>query len=262
MGRSIISILLVDDYAPWRQFVRLTLRVRDELQITGEVGDGMDAVTLAQELQPDLILLDIGLPTLNGIEAARQIREVSPPTKILFLTQSRSADIAKEALTTGACGYIVKSDGASGLLEGIRTVLEGRRFVSASLVGKDLINPKEEQVRYHRHVESLREPDGKATRRHKVNCFRDDSAFVNGFAGFIGATLRSGSPVVVLATESHRVSIVRKLSQEGVDVGAAVEGKLFTTVDVADSLPMFRLAEHLTEEAVNAVQDNLRVGIG
>src|SRR5215470_1161553 len=74
MGRSIVRILLVDDYAPWRRFVHLTLRMQDKFQIIGEVGDGMEAVAQAEELQPDLILLDIGLPTLNGIEAARQIR--------------------------------------------------------------------------------------------------------------------------------------------------------------------------------------------
>jgi DNA-binding NarL/FixJ family response regulator len=260
MGRSIIRILLVDDYAPWRRFVRLTLQVQDKLKIIGEVGDGMEAVAQAQELQPDLILLDVGLPTLNGIEAARQIREVSPASKILFLTQARSADIAKEALTTGACGYVVKSDGASELLSGIRSVLAGKRFISASLAAKNLTDSKEEQVRYHRNVEPLREADGKATHRHTVNYFRNDSAFVDGFAVFIGATLRGGNPVVVLATESHRASIVRKLNQEGVDVGSAVEGKLLTALDVADSLPMFRLAEHLTEE--KAAQGNLQVGVG
>ena len=262
MGRSIIRILLVDDYAPWRRLVRSTLGVQDKLKIIGEVGDGMEAVVQAQELQPDLILLDIGLPTLSGIEVARQIREVSPASKIVFLTQNRSMDIAKEALTTGASGYVVKSDGASELLNGIRMVLEGKRFVSASLAAKNLTDHKEEQVRYHRNVEPLPEADGKATHRHKVNFFRNDSAFVDGFAAFIGATLRSGSPVVVLATESHRASIVRKLSQEGLDVGGAIEGKILTTLDVADSLPKFRLAEHLTQEAVNSAQGNLRVGVG
>jgi hypothetical protein len=130
------------------------------------------------------------------------------------------------------------------------------------LVAKNLIDPKEEQVRCHRHVDSPGKADGKATHRHKVNFFRDDSAFVHGLSGFIGAILRSGSPAVVLATESHRLGVVRKLSQAGVDVGAAVEGKLFTTLEVADSLPMFRMAEHLTEEAVKAAQGNLRIGVG
>jgi DNA-binding NarL/FixJ family response regulator len=86
-------------------------------------------------MQPDLILLDIGLPSLNGIEAARRIREISPKSKILFVSQNRSPDIAEEALSTGADGYVVKTDGASELLAAVKAVLEGKRFVSASLGG-------------------------------------------------------------------------------------------------------------------------------
>ena len=257
------SVLIVDDYEPWRRFLRLTLAVREQLQIIAEVSDGPEAIQKAEELQPDLILLDIGLPTLNGIETARRIREVSPNSKILFVSENLSQDIAREALSTGAGGYVVKSDAARELLNAIQTVLEGKCFVSARLAAKNITDPKEEQVRDHRHVGLPRETDGKTTHRHKVNFFRDDSAFVDSFAAFIGATLRSGSPVVVLATESHRASIVQRLRQEGVDLGAAVEGKLYTSLDVADSLPEFRLAEHVTAEALKgAAQGNHRVGVG
>jgi len=86
---------------------------------------------------------------------------------------------------------------------------------------------------------------------------------VDGFAGFIGATLRSGNPVVVLATPSHRTSILKRLKEEGVDVGAAVEQQRHILLDAADSLPAFRFAEHLTREAVTAANErNLRVGVG
>lgn len=261
MGRSIISILLVDDNKPWRRFVGLTLQTRDKLQVIGEVGDGMEAVARAQELQPDLIVLDVGLPTINGIEAARQIRKVSPASKILFLSQARSAEIAAEALATGACGYVVKSDGARELLRGIRTVLDGKTFVSASLCDKNLTIPKDERVHYPSEFQPLRQADGNATQNHKIHVFGDEPAFVDGVAGFIAATLRNGRPVVVLATEPHRASIARKLSEDGVDVGTAVKGKLFTTLDVADSVAKFRLAEHRTEEAVKAAEGNPCVGV-
>jgi DNA-binding NarL/FixJ family response regulator len=108
-----IRVLVVDDYEPWRRLIRLTLLVQERLQIVGEAVDGPEALHQAQELQPDLILLDISLPTLNGIEAARRIRQVSPNSKILFVTENRSPDIAEEALSTGAGGYVVKSDGAA-----------------------------------------------------------------------------------------------------------------------------------------------------
>ena len=262
MEGAIIRVLVVDDYAPWRRFVRLTLQAQDKLQIIGELGDGMEAVQKAQELQPHLILLDIGLPTLNGIGAARRIREVSPKSKILFLTQNRSADIAKEALGTGARGYVVKSDGASELLDAIRAVLSGKCFVSASLVGKNLIATQDEEVRHHRHVEPLRKAEPGTTERHEVKFFRDDPAFVDGFARFVGAKLKSGNPVVVLATPSHRTSIVQRLKEEGVDIGR-IEKQRYLALDAADSLATFRLAKHLTMAAVRAAkEENLRVGIG
>ena len=137
--RTPIRTLVVDDYAPWRQFLRCTLRMHDEFEAVTECGDGPEAIQKAKELQPDLILLDIGLPTLNGIEAARHIREVSPGSKILFVSQNRSPEIVEEGLKTGADGYVVKSDAARDLLPAIKAALEGKRFISASLAGHFLV---------------------------------------------------------------------------------------------------------------------------
>ena len=139
MGESSIRVLVVDDYEPWRRLACAMLLKQPELQVIAEVSDGPEAVQQARELQPDLILLDIGLPTLNGIEAARRIREFSPASKILFVSENRSADIAEEALSTGAGGYVVKLDAESELLPAIKAVLEGKRFVSASLAGSLLV---------------------------------------------------------------------------------------------------------------------------
>jgi len=126
---------VVDDYEPWRRFVSTTLRERRELQLIAEAVDGPEAVQVAQQLQPDLILLDIGLPTINGIEAARRILQSAPKTKILFVSEQRSADVAEEALRTGAGGYVVKSHAATELLPAVEAVLQGKRFVSAGLTG-------------------------------------------------------------------------------------------------------------------------------
>ena len=103
-----------------------------ELQVIGEVPNGLEAVRQAQTLRPDLILLDIGLPTLNGIEAACQIRKVFPASKILFVSDNRSTDIAEEALSTGAGGYVVKSDAGTELLPAVEAVLRDERFMSES----------------------------------------------------------------------------------------------------------------------------------
>jgi len=99
----------------------------------------MEAVQKVEELQPDLIVLDIGLPSLNGIEAARRIRKVSPESKILFVSQESSADVVQEALGTGAHGYVVKSDAGSELLPAVKAVLEAKRFISASLASHFLV---------------------------------------------------------------------------------------------------------------------------
>jgi DNA-binding NarL/FixJ family response regulator len=136
---SSIRVLVVDDYEPWHGFISTTLRKEPGLEIIARVSDGLEAVQKAEELQPDLILLDIGLPTLNGIEAARRIRLVSPASKILFVSENRSPDLAAKAFSNGVGGYVLKSDAASELLPAIRAVLEGKRFISASLAGHFLV---------------------------------------------------------------------------------------------------------------------------
>jgi DNA-binding NarL/FixJ family response regulator len=122
-----LRVLLVEDFEPFRRFIRTTLQ--PELQIIAEVSDGLEAVQKAEELRPDLILLDIGLPTLNGIEVARQIRKLSSQSKILFVSQESSPDVIEEAMNSGALGYVVKAHAATELLAAVEAVSEGRKFV-------------------------------------------------------------------------------------------------------------------------------------
>ena len=135
MATSSIRALVVEDYEPFCRFVSSILAKRPEIQIVGEASDGLEAVHKAEELQPDLILLDIGLPSLNGIEAARQIRDLSPKSKIIFVSQESSPDIVQEALSLGTCGYVMKSQAQSDLLAAVDAVLEGRQFLSGGLSG-------------------------------------------------------------------------------------------------------------------------------
>jgi len=129
---SLVRVLLVEDFEPFRRFIRTTLQ-KAELQIIAEVSDGLEAVSVAAELQPDLILLDIGLPGLNGIEVARQIRKLSPESKIVFVSQESSADVIEEALNSGGLGYVVKAHAATELLAAVKAVCQGRTFVSNEL---------------------------------------------------------------------------------------------------------------------------------
>jgi len=123
----------VDDFAPWRALLRTILEASPALQVVSEATDGLEAVNQARELQPDLILLDIGLPTLNGIEAAERILRLAPKSKILFVSQEYSAGIAKKALQMGGMGYVIKAYAGSELLTAVNSVLQGKQFFSAEL---------------------------------------------------------------------------------------------------------------------------------
>jgi DNA-binding NarL/FixJ family response regulator len=240
---SSVRVLVVEDSEPFRRFICSTLRKRTELQIVGETSDGLEAVEKAEELQPDLILLDIGLPTLNGIEAARRIRKIAPQSKILFVSQESSADVVQEALALGALGYVVKAHAGSELLAAVGAVLEDRQFVSGGLSGHHFTAASDSEA--FDHLSRNEAPPslvlGKAeiTRSHEVEFYSDDAAFVVGFARFIEATLEAGSAVIVVVTESHRKSLFQRLQEHAVDVVAAIEQGRYVPVDVADTLSTF-----------------------
>jgi DNA-binding NarL/FixJ family response regulator len=143
---TLIRILLVDDFERFRSFTCSLLREQPGFQIVGEALDGPEAVQKAEELKPHLVVLDIGLPKLNGIEAARQIRLVSPDSKLLFLTGNDDPEVAREALCTGATGYVSKSDAAVELLNAVEAVLLGKQFVSKRLAGRGLTRDPNRQL--------------------------------------------------------------------------------------------------------------------
>ncbi len=136
------SVLVVEDYKPFRRFICSTLGRRPELQVVGEASDGLEAVKKAEELQPDLILLDIGLPTLNGIEAACRISRLVPAAKVLFVSMSNDTDVVTLALSNGAKGYVLKENAQTDLLPAIEAVLRGDRFVSKGFHTEELPQAK------------------------------------------------------------------------------------------------------------------------
>ena len=117
-----VRILVADDFAGWRAKTRSLLRGRPEWQLM-EACDGQEAVQKARELRPDIVLLDIGMPILNGIEAAEKIRAASPRSKIIFVTQDGDADLKAAALATGAEAYISKANAVGELLPALEAAL-------------------------------------------------------------------------------------------------------------------------------------------
>ena len=121
---------MVDDSEPWRRFASSTLRKEPGLQVVGEASNGLEAFQIAVELEPDLILMGIGVPSVNGIETARRIREMVPEAKMIFLSEESSFDLVQEAMKLGARAYVFKTMVASDLLSTVETVLSGMKFVS------------------------------------------------------------------------------------------------------------------------------------
>ena len=126
--------LVVDDSVSFREQICKMLAKLPNFQVIGEASDGLEAVRQAQQLQPDLILLDIGLPKLDGIAAGRRIRKLCPRSRIIFISQQSSVDFVQEALDLGALAYILKSKLATDLKPAIDAVLDGKRFVSKTLI--------------------------------------------------------------------------------------------------------------------------------
>jgi CheY-like chemotaxis protein len=199
----LVKILVVEDYAPFRRITCRTLQRRTEFEIF-EAGDGLEAVQKAEELQPDLILLDINLPKLHGFEAAKQIRRLAPRARLLFMSQESSSDIVRKALSLGAHGYVQKLSAGTDLLPAIDAVLGGQRFLSRSV--------------------AFTEPtDAPAPRRHEILFCADDAAVVDGLTRYIAAALNAADAAIVLVTESHRPHLLQALRTQGVDIDGAIE---------------------------------------
>lgn len=237
MKSSAIRVLIVDDFKPWRRFLRSAFEKQPQFTVVGEVSDGLLAAQKAEELRPDLILLDVSLPRLNGIDVARRIRRRLHEIKILFVSENHSPDIAQEALRAGGDGYVVKSRAARELLPAIEAVLRGEQFSMAvefeevslpiqrkspsSLSSRDSVIPV-----IPRHVAT----------RHEVAFYEDDIALVEGFANTTVAVLAVGDPIIHLATEPHRASILERLGHDNLDVDIAIEKSRLIQLDAGDVL--------------------------
>ena len=231
---ELVRVLVVEDFAPFRQLICSLLAKNPNLAVIGEVSDGLAAVRQAQEFQPDLILLDIGLPSMSGIEAARRIRQISPHSRILFVSQESSADVVQEALRSGGLGYVVKMHAGRELLVAVQAVLQDTQFVSSG-VRADLFAPSP-------HNEAVLSPvprNPHSSRKHEVQFCSDDESLVSGFARFIEAALNAGNNVIAIATEPHRNRLVEILQAHGLNVGAAIERGSYIPLDVADTLATF-----------------------
>lgn len=139
MASASVSILVVDDFEPWRRAICFFLRQNPAWQVICQASDGFEAVEKSRELQPDIVLLDVGLPTLNGIEAAKQIREASPRSRVVFLSENTCPDVVREALRVGGCGYVVKSDAGHDLVAALDAAIANKQFVGRRFLARGIL---------------------------------------------------------------------------------------------------------------------------
>ena len=243
MPKAPIHILVAEDYEPFRRFVAASLQKRPELQIVAEVGDGAGAVQKVEELQPDLVLLDIGLPVLNGIEAAQRMRKASPRSRILCVSQETSSDIVQAALAAGAQGYVLKADAGRELLKAIDAVVRGETFMSTGVAGHNAPSARHSQrhggMPWNEVVTSnVAELPQKGTRRgrHEVLFYCNDRALADGFSEFITAALQSGNAIILVATKLHRDCVLAKLQASALDIVTAVKQGRYFSLDAAEIL--------------------------
>jgi DNA-binding NarL/FixJ family response regulator len=143
----LLRVLLVDDFEPWRSFLRSIVEALPLITIVGEASDGLAAVQAAKDLKPDLVLLDIGLPQLNGLEVAREVLKVSPNCMIFFVTQESAEELLQEAFRLGAQAYIVKENVGVELLPALEAVLRNDSYVGRSLMESLSDRPATDQLR-------------------------------------------------------------------------------------------------------------------
>lgn len=239
---SDLRILIVDDFEAFRRAVSSTLKQRAEFRIVGQASDGWEAVQRAKELQPDLILLDVGLPSLNGLEVARKVRALSR-AKFLFISAFSDADVVREAFRLGALAFVHKPHAQSELILAIDAVRRGKRFVGKGL---EFSENKESQ----------------APHRHEILFCHDDAAILDSFTHFVAAALNAGNPVIVLATESHRNSLHQELRRQGLQIDVAMQQGTYTSLDAnepTDPAEFLEAIRRLSEAAAKAGKKYPRV---
>ncbi|NMB46818.1 MAG: response regulator transcription factor [Firmicutes bacterium] len=133
-----IKVLIADDHALLRQGLCRILELEEDIEVVAQAADGEEAVALAQELHPDVILMDINMPGLNGLEATRMVKEVAPQSKILVLTIHDDDEYVFKVMQAGASGYVLKDVDPSNLAEAIRTVNQGHAYLRSPLLEKVL----------------------------------------------------------------------------------------------------------------------------
>jgi DNA-binding NarL/FixJ family response regulator len=198
MAKKEPTVLIADDHEIVRAGVRNLLESAG-YECGGEASNGREAVSMAQELQPDVAILDVTMPELNGIEAARQVLKLCPKTKVLVFTVHDAEQVVVEIFRTGAHGYILKSDAGRQLLDAVRTVLEGKHYFS-SQVSEVIFESMKNGNLPHAATPADEKP---TTREREIIQLLAEGSSNKEVADKLGISVKT--------VETHRAAIMRKL---------------------------------------------------
>jgi len=236
-GRLSTTVLIAEVFEPIRQMLAAMLSNMPNIRVICEVADGRKAVEKAKELHPDLILLDIGLPRLNGFDAARQIRRLSPQSKIIFVSQDISPEAVQEAFEAGASGYVQKLDSGRELVKAVEAVLRDEQFLSSRIP----VSATADRRTTESHV-PLAPPRQKltVTPLHDALFYSNDATYLDTIANFVGSAVERGDAVIVALTKGHRDGVFERFLQaDGIDIAAASEQGQFISLDPSEMLSTF-----------------------
>ncbi len=193
-----LRILIADDHEVARKGIRSILESHSGWEVCCEARDGREAVELASQSKPDVLLLDIGMPNLNGLDAARQILAVSPDARILILTIHDSEQVVREVLSAGARGFLLKSDAGRDLLAAVEALQSRRTFFTskvAQMMLEGYLRPLEERANSEQHVLTPRE-------REVIQLVAE---------GKTTKEIATALSLSVKTAETHRTNLMRKL---------------------------------------------------
>ena len=238
-----VRVLIIEDFIPFQRLIQLVLEENQHLQMIGVAADGAEGACKAKELNPDLILLDIGLPRLNGIEAAKKILASAPQCRIVIVTQESSADSVRESLAVGARGYVSKSRIVSDLLPAIKAVLEGNRFTSSGLTLN--CSPELEDLQNAAVCKDLSKRASRSqagvqfTGRHNLQVHSSEEVLLRGATCFLGHAICAEQPAICVASEALRRQLFSALASKGIDIKTAIRQGRYIALDVEEVVSLF-----------------------
>jgi DNA-binding NarL/FixJ family response regulator len=227
---------VAEDFELFRRLLAEILQHIPNIKLICEVADGFLAVEKARELRPDLILMDVGLLKLNGIAAARLIRDLSPHSKIIFVSQEISPEVVQEALGTGASGYVAKVDAGRELRTAVETALRGERFLSSTIAAPATAIPS---AAVPTEPSEIQRQTLEIPGLHEVHFYSDGASFLNTFAHFVGSAIKAGDAAVVAVTKSRRDLLLERFKADGLDIAGASEQGRYISLDPLDLLSTF-----------------------